>query len=72
LGDELKPRPYNLLMTREFLMIVPRVRECFGEMSLNAMAFMGSLFVRDRAQLELIKEFGLVNTLCHAAGPPRS
>jgi len=65
-----KPKPYNLLLTREFMMVVPRIRECLGEMSLNAMAFMGSLFVRSEEQLEALQRFGLLNTLRYAAGGP--
>ena len=45
------PHPYNLLMTREFMMIVPRRAECVEEMSINAMGFMGSLFVETELNL---------------------
>jgi ATP adenylyltransferase len=69
-AGELKPKPYNLLLTREFMMVVPRIKECVGEMSLNAMAFMGSLFVRSQEQLEALQRFGLLNTLRYAAGDP--
>jgi ATP adenylyltransferase len=62
------PKPYNLLMTREFMMVVPRRAECVEEMSINAMGFMGSIFVRDQAQLKRLLEFGIVNALEHAAG----
>ena len=63
-----KPAPYNLLMTREFLMIVPRRAECVEEMSINAMGFMGSLFVRDKAQLDRIVTHGIIRALQNAAG----
>lgn len=45
---------YNLLATREFLMVVPRTRECFEDISINSLGFAGSLFVRDRPHLERV------------------
>jgi len=66
------PKPYNLLMTREFLMVVPRRNECVEGMSINAMGFMGSIFVRDHAQLERLRTYGIVNALQHAAGKGES
>ncbi len=63
-----QPAPYNLLMTREFMMIVPRQAECIEEMSINAMGFMGSLFVRDETQLAKIVSHGIIRALQQAAG----
>ena len=65
---EETPKPYNLLMTREFIMIVPRRAECVEEMSINAMGFMGSLFVRDKDQLDRIVSHGIIRALQNAAG----
>jgi len=61
-GDRWQPGPYNLLLTRRWMLLVPRVAEHFEGVSLNGLAFAGSLFVRDRAQLSLL----------HAAGPMRA
>ena len=66
--SEETPKPYNLLMTREFIMIVPRRAECVEEMSINAMGFMGSLFVRDQDQLDRIVSHGIIRALQNAAG----
>ena len=55
--------PYNLLMTRRFLLLVPRSREHFEGISVNALGFAGSLFVRDRQQLERVVEYGPLNVL---------
>lgn len=46
---------YNLLATRDFMMIVPRTRECFEDISINSLGFAGSLFVKDRAHLDRVK-----------------
>jgi len=55
--------PYNLLMTRRFLLVVPRSREHFEDVSINALGFIGSLFVRTPAQLERVVEHGPWNVL---------
>ena len=50
-GCEQPGTPYNLLATRDWTMIVPRTQECFGPISLNSLAFAGSLLVKNREQL---------------------
>jgi len=50
--------PYNLLLTSSHLWIVPRVAEHFESISLNALAFAGSLFVKNTQQLDLLKNAG--------------
>jgi ATP adenylyltransferase len=47
--------PYNLLVTREWLLIVPRSQEQFASISVNSLGFAGTLFVRDQAQLEQLQ-----------------
>lgn len=53
------PFAYNLLMTGAWILVVPRRCEGFdtggGEMSVNSLAFAGSLFVRDGAQADAVK-----------------
>lgn len=61
--DPQSPGPYNLLQTRQWMLIVPRSRECFHSISLNALAFAGSLFVRNQQQLEEIKSRGPMTAL---------
>ena len=60
---------YNLLVTRSWLLIVPRQRECFGTMSLNALAFVGALLVRNEKQLRTLKERGPMSALRYVTGP---
>lgn len=62
-GREYQSRPYNLLLTRRWLMLVPRTREHFDEISINAMGFAGSLFVLDEMGLEEIRRAGPVAVL---------
>ncbi len=56
-------RPYCLLMTREWMLVVPRSKEFFEDISLNSLAFAGSLFVRNEKQLERLRSFGPLNAL---------
>jgi ATP adenylyltransferase len=55
--------PYCFLMTREWMLLVPRTRECFADISLNALAFAGSLFVRNEEQYARLQEAGAMNAL---------
>lgn len=57
------PKPYNLLLTRGWMLVVPRTREHFNSISINALGFAGSLFVRDRQQVDVIERRGPMNAL---------
>jgi len=46
--------PYNLLATRRWMLVVPRRQERYEKISVNALGFAGSLFVRNAAELELV------------------
>ena len=56
-------QPYCLLMTREWMLLVPRSREFFEDVSLNSLAFAGSFFVRNAGQLERLRAHGMMNAL---------
>ncbi len=60
--------PYNLLVTRRWMLAVPRLAEGVGPVSVNALGFAGSLFVKDQAQLDGIVRLGPMRVLCAAAG----
>jgi ATP adenylyltransferase len=47
--------PYNLLMTRNWMLIVPRSAEKYQTMSINSLGFAGALLVKNQAELELVK-----------------
>jgi len=55
--------PYNLLLTHRWMVVVPRIREHFESISVNALGFAGSLLVRDRGQLERVRAAGPMNVL---------
>lgn len=50
--------PYNLLVTRDALLLVPRTHEKWHDVSINSLAWAGSLFVRDRVQIDALRAAG--------------
>lgn len=70
-GDDLQSGPYCLLATREWLLLVPRSREFFGSISINALGFAGALLVRDEEQLRALRAAGPLAALRETALPPR-
>lgn len=61
--------PYNLLVTREWLLLVPRRREKWRHVSVNSLAYAGSLFARTPEQIEEIRSAGPLAVLS-AVGLP--
>ena len=65
------PMPaYNLLLTRQVMLVVPRTLEKWRDVSINSLAYAGSLFVRDRAQIEALRTTGPLTVLT-SVGRPR-
>lgn len=62
-GKPDAPRPYNLLVTRDWMLFVPRGAEKHGPISVNALGFAGSLLARDEAELALILDRGPLGIL---------
>jgi ATP adenylyltransferase len=67
--EERQSAPYNLLVTRRWMLLVPRSRECFGTMSINALGYAGSLFVKDDEQFETLRRAGPLAVLGEVAEP---
>jgi len=57
------PRPYNLLMTSDFLAVIPRTQESYQGIEVNALGFAGGLLVRNQDQLQRLKDLGPFNLL---------
>lgn len=62
--------PYNLLVTREALLLVPRSEEKWQDVSVNSLAYAGSLFVRDREQIERLRACGPLAVLAAVGRAP--
>lgn len=54
---------YNWLMTRRWMMVVPRTAERWQGLSINALAFAGALLARDEAEAERIRQAGPASVL---------
>ena len=60
--------PYNLLMTRRWMLAVPRLHACFQGISVDALGFAGMFLVKDRQQLATLRRFGPMTALQHVTG----
>jgi ATP adenylyltransferase len=56
-------QPYNLLIAPRWMLLVPRRRERYESLSVNALGFAGSLFARRREEVELIRARGPMSVL---------
>ena len=63
------PQPYSLLVTHEWMLVVPRSRDRFEGISINSLAFAGSLFVREPGQAHAIVAAGPMAVLRSVAMP---
>ena len=65
-------RPYNLLATRQWVMLVPRSQEFFEGISINARGFAGALLVKNAAELDLLRSHGPMTALQSVVVPLKS
>jgi ATP adenylyltransferase len=68
-GSQAATAPYNLLMTRRWMLLVPRSRECFDGISINALGFAGAFLVKDMQQLSTLRRVGPMTALRHVTIP---
>lgn len=64
--------PYNFLATRRWLFLIPRSRDSFEHISVNALGFAGALLVKRTAEIERLRQAGPMTALCHVALPRAS
>jgi ATP adenylyltransferase len=62
-------QPYNLLVSREWMLIVPRARGQWRGISVNGLGFAGSLLVPGREELDVVRREGPLRLLAHVAVP---
>lgn len=55
--------PYNMLCTRQWMILVPRSKESHNDISVNSLGFAGSLLVKNQAELTQLQEFGPLKLL---------
>ncbi|MCG6881874.1 MAG: DUF4922 domain-containing protein [Deltaproteobacteria bacterium] len=63
----LQSGPYNLLFTRRWMLLVPRSKEFFESISVNAIGFAGALLARNPEEMDLIEKKGGMGMLQHTA-----
>jgi len=62
-------QPYNLLVCREWMLIVPRARAQWRGVNVNGLGFAGALMVPGREELEVLRREGPLRVLAHVAVP---
>ena len=68
-SDEAPPISYNVLLTKGFIVLIPRRQENIESVAINALGFAGTILVNSKAGLDYIHEQGPLNIL-EAAGCP--
>jgi ATP adenylyltransferase len=58
---------YNLLMTREWMLIIPRSQEGYENILVNSLGLAGAMLVRNREQLEHLKRLSPLKVLTAVA-----
>ncbi len=58
---------YNLLVTRDWMMMIPRSQESFASIAINSLGFAGTFLVRKQTQLNLLKELKPLTILKNVA-----
>lgn len=69
IDDNMQSGAYNLLATREWMLIVARSQEEYQGISVNSLGFAGALLVRNQEQMQLLKQQGPMNILKSVAIP---
>jgi len=67
--DSRQSGPYNLVFSREWMMLVPRREEFFESISVNSLGFVGALLVRNEQQMRILQEKGCMSALKKTSVP---
>lgn len=57
--------PYNLLVTRRWMLLIPRSQESFASIQVNSLGFAGALLVRTQDQMQQLKAMQPLTLLSH-------
>ena len=68
-GCQRHGQPYNLLVCREWMLLVPRARGAWRGVGVNGLGFAGALMVPGAAELEAVRREGPLRVLAHVAVP---
>jgi ATP adenylyltransferase len=67
--NNMQSGAYNLLATKEWMLIVPRSHEDYQSISVNSLGFAGAMLVRNSTQMQLLKDIGPMNILRNVGFP---
>ena len=70
IGGLERTGPYNLLATRRWIMLIPRSKEFFEGISINALGLAGFLLAKTAAQIDTLRTSGPMAALRHVTHPP--
>ena len=62
-GCDKPGRPYNLIVTRDWMLFVPRLQAHWERVGVNGLGFAGCLLVRSPEQLEEVRAHGALSVL---------
>jgi len=62
-GDGKQSCPYNLLVTRDWMFLVPRSTEFYHSISVNSLGFAGAFLMKNEEEMEILKRHGAMNLL---------
>jgi ATP adenylyltransferase len=62
---------YNLIATREWMLIVPRSQDEFESIPVNSLGFAGALLVRSEQQMQLLRDCSPMTVLKNVAVPAK-
>ena len=62
-------QPYNLIVCRDWMLIVPRARAQWRGVNVNGLGFAGALMVPGREEFEVLRREGPLRVLAHVAVP---
>ena len=66
-SNKIQAGAYNLLVTRQWMLLIPRSRESFESIAVNSLGFAGTMFVRNEQQMQILKELGPMRVLSQVA-----
>ncbi len=66
-SDQENPEPYNLLMTRQWMLVVPRSQGRPDGIAINALGYAGLMLAKDQQQFDHIRKTGIFNLLAKAS-----
>jgi ATP adenylyltransferase len=58
-----------MLVTQDWMLLVPRSQEYFEGVSINALGFAGSLFVRNESERQILRDHGPWQVLAQVGLP---